>query len=109
MNLELKMILLYLYDEFGPGMGLPSMKDSFWPTAYPGQTEIVEYLKAGKVHMACPGFDYDKFTGDQISTEKTYMDDGVYVWPSSLPYYVERYNLRLSEEFERHVRERMSA
>lgn len=98
-----------MYDEFGPGMNLPSMRDAFQSERYPGQDMIVKYLREnGKVHMACPGISRDKITGERLTVEMTHMDDGVYSWTSSLAYYVDKYNLRLPEEFESHVRRHMA-
>lgn len=97
------MIILGKYDEFGPGMGFPSMKADFAPSAYEGQKQIADYLRKGHVHMVTASQAYDVFTGEKIGIERYFMDDGVFSWSSSLPYYVERYNLRLPAEFERHV------
>lgn len=104
------MIFLCMYDEFGPGMGLPSMKESFQPEGYSGQEMIIRYLRQeGEDNMACPGVLTDIFTGERIPGEMTHKADGVYSWTSSLAYYVEKYNLRLPEHFEQHVRKRMAA
>lgn len=97
------MIILGKYDEFGPGMGFPSMKTDFAPSAYEGQKQIADYLRNGHVHMVTASQAYDVFTGERIGIERYFMDDGVFSWSSSLPYYVEKYNLRLPAEFERHV------
>ena len=104
------MVLLGMYNEFGPGMGLPSIKDSFQAERYPGQDMIIEYLRTGgEVCMARPGSDIDKFTGEKIGFESYLKNDGEYSWYSYLSYYVDKYNLRLPEDFEQHVRKRMAA
>ena len=43
------------------------------------------------------------FTGKTINEELTFMTDGKYEWRSDIAYYVEKYNLRLSKDFEDYV------
>ena len=38
---------LIMFDEYGPGMGLPSMKASFESAPYYGIDKIIAYLKNG--------------------------------------------------------------
>lgn len=97
------MISLIRYDEFGANMGLPSIKHSFQSESYEGQDEIIEYLNNGNVTMVSTGYDSDIVTGERIKREKRFMNDGKYSWTSTLIYYVEKYNLRLPKEFEKHV------
>lgn len=97
------MISLIQYDEFGKGMGFPSIKGSFNADKYEGQEEIIEYMKKGKITMVSVGRDIDIVTGETIPYEKVFMNDGEYRWTSTLRYYVEKYNLRLPKEFEEHV------
>lgn len=96
------MIILNKYDEYGQGMGYPSMKDFFEKKPYEGQKEIVEYLKAGRKTFAAAGLFKDFYTGEYKSANYA-MTDETFTWMSSLIYYVERYNLRLPQEFENHV------
>lgn len=95
--------LIYRFDEYGPGMGFPSMKQSMEEKPYDGMDRIVEYLKNGKKTYAAGGPEHDFFTGKVIPGERCGMTDGEFSWASSLAYYVERYNLRLPPEFESHV------
>jgi hypothetical protein len=94
---------LFLYDEFGKDMGLPSMKDSFMKEPYEGQEDVVSYLKNGKKTYARTETPKDVFTGETIPVESYGMTDGEYSWNSVLPYYVEKYNLKLPKEFEEKV------
>ena len=97
------MISLIQYDEFGKNMDLPSIKDSFNKGKYDGQSKIIDYLKKGKVTAVSMGKVFDVFTGKEIMHENKLMNDGMFSWTSALIYYVENYNLRLPEEFEKHV------
>lgn len=97
------LIVLGKYDELSPGMGFPSMVQSMENGPYPNKKKILEHLKSGKVHMASASLSKDVFTGERIDGHKLFMDDGLYSWCSSLAYYVDKYNLRLPEDFERHV------
>ena len=94
---------LIRFDEYGKGMGLPSMKDSFENAPYDGQEAIVKYLRSGKKTYAATSTAYDFFTGKAIKDEKCDMTDGKFTWNTTLAYYVENYNLRLPKDFEEHV------
>lgn len=96
---------LILFKEFGdvPGMQLPSMTDFFEEKPYIGKDRIISYLKKGRKTYSATSYAYDKFTGKRIPGEYCGMTDGEYSWNSSLAHYVEEYNLRLPQEFERKV------
>ena len=94
------MISLIHYNEYGPGMGFPSMKDSFEETKYFGQDRIAAYLINGRKTYAAAGRSRDFFTGEEIPGELCGMTDEEYSWISDLSYYVKTYNLRLPKEFE---------
>ena len=70
---------------------------------FTGQQQIVEYLKQGKCIASAAGRAKDIFTGKTINEELTFMTDGKYEWRSDIAYYVEKYNLRLSKDFEDYV------
>jgi len=93
-------ISLIQFDEFGPGMGLPSIKDSFSKAPYAGKEKVIAYLSKGRKTYVATSYSRDVFTGEMIPGERCGMTDGEYSWNSALAYYVERYNLRLPLEFE---------
>lgn len=97
------MIILGKYDEFSPGMGFPSIKPFLHEKPYSLKSTVLDYLKKGNIHMVTASKPVDIFTGETICYELVYMDDGVYSWSSKLIYYVEKYNLKLPEDFEKHV------
>lgn len=100
------MIILGQFDEFGPGLGFPSIKEFISPEPFDHKNTIVEYIKAGHGCMASPIFIKDVITGERVFRPRVTMHDGVYLWSSSLIYHVEKYNVRLPEEFIAHVLER---
>ena len=97
------MIILGQFDEFGPGFGFPSIKEFISPEPFDHKDTIVEYMKAGHGCMASPSFIKDVITGERVLRPRVTMHDGVYLWSSSLIYHVEKYNVRLPEEFIAHV------
>ncbi len=95
---------LFLFDEYGKGMGLPSITEYFEDSPYEGQDKIIEYLKTqGTCGYASGSFPKDFFTGEVICGVEEGLNDGEYSWVTSLIYYVEKYNLRLLPEFEQKV------
>ena len=103
-------ISLGSFDEFGPGMGLPSMRGYLSATPYEGQAEIVRYLDTkGEVHMS-GGIAYDVLAGERIRLgPHCYKTDGEFGWWDSLPYYIETYNLRFPPEIEARLLEKIRA
>ena len=94
---------LILFDEYGKGMGYPSMRDSFEVVPYDRKDDIVKYLRKGRKTYAATSKACDFFTGDTIKDEKCGMTDGKFTWNATLAYYVDKYNLRLPRDFEEHV------
>ena len=96
-------IIINMYDEFGPGMGLPHMSDFFEPEPYNGIDKIIDYLEKGQPTFVSGKVAKDIYSGKVIPVEYCGMTDGKYSWMSVLPYYVKTYNLRLPQEFENYV------
>lgn len=89
---------LFKYKEFGMSDG-PSIVSDFSDNAYQGKERIIKYLKNGRVKLAAPSYYSDVVTGDTIRITKAILTDGEYSWLSVFPYYVEKYNLRLPDDF----------
>ena len=100
---------LIRFEEFGPGMGFPSMKDFFNDTPYKGQDKVIAYLKRGRKTYSSPSISLDYFTGDRIPGENCGMTDGEYSWHNDLIHYVDKYNLRLPRDFEKKALETMES
>ena len=97
------MIILNKFDEFGRGMGFPSMQEFFQSEKYENQDKIVDYLKTGKPVMVQTAYARDVFTGALLGYEKVFFIDGVFAWSNDLAYYVEKYNLKLPDTFMKHA------
>ena len=79
------------------------MKDHFEEKPYTGQDKIIRYLKNGTEDMVSMRIPKDVFTNKVIQGGMIGLNDGKYSWWNTLAYYVENYNLRLPEEFEKHI------
>ena len=97
------MIFIGKYKEFNPNHNFPSITEFFSDTPYEGQDRIVKYLKNGTEDMLRFAVPKDVLTGDPIMIRNVGMNDGEYTWFATLAYYVEKYNLRLPEEFEKKI------
>lgn len=91
------------YAELEPGRNFPKLKDSFEKVAYPHKSDVLHFLLNGTVDFARVSRAKDVFTGDFIPTEVRVMHDGEFYWSSTLAWYVEKYNLRLPTDFEKHI------
>ena len=91
------------YKEFGEDENDPSIHDYLEKEPYPNQEKIANFLKNGKIELAQMSRDRDIFTGQRIQREVLVMSDGDYFWANTLAWYVEKYNLRMPEEFEHYI------
>lgn len=72
----------------------------------PDARRVCEYLRGGHRIREQMGYAYCRLAGDTPDEEMGTADmtDGTWVWPEGLPIYVERYNVRLPDEFVEHMR-----
>lgn len=61
------------------------------------------YLRAGKVLVMSPGLVRDPFDRTLVAGKGSIRTDGVYAWPDSLAYFVDRYLPELPIDFEEHM------
>lgn len=103
MSLEKDDFIFISYKEFGENDNDPSIHDYLEKAPYPNQDKIIHFLKNGKIELARMSRIKDIFTGKRIPDEVLVMSDGDYFWSNSLAWYVEKYNLRMPEEFEQYI------
>ena len=88
---------------------LPSLGEFACPDAHPSEQAVLRYLRQG----AAVGLDLDRTLFRDALSPGTRIDrsfgvevvqtDGVWVWGGALAYYVERYHVRLPEQFLAHA------
>ena len=65
---------------------------------------LVDYLHQGLTLIACPGVAVDILAGgSEMSDAPHIVTDGTWAWPGDLPYYVQRYHVRLPMDFVAHA------
>jgi hypothetical protein len=73
---------------------------------YVDQKAVLGYLKSGHLLMAWMGYFIDVRTRELIAPD-TYYTDGLWVWPSYFPYYLEKYpDMYINNEFLNYVRDK---
>lgn len=82
---------------------LPKLADCVSDTPVEHKDEIISYLNGGEVGLACSAFSHDVFTGEQLGIREQTRHDDAYEWGEDLAYYVERYNVRLPQDFVDHI------
>ena len=98
------MIGVGIYKEFYNGeYELPSIRDAIYQDTVSNKRTLVSYLKKGKPFAAAPAINKDVLSGERIPGELLMLTDGVYEWRSDLVYYIEKYNLKLPDDFIKHV------
>lgn len=99
------MINLAHYRELTKDETHPSLKDHLEQAEYPNQAVILYYLKHERfLEFEAPGARFDPLSpGVQVGKTLALYNDKDYCWTSDIVFLVERYNLRLPKEFERHV------
>ena len=98
------MIGVGIYKEFYNGeYELPSIRDAIYQDTVSNKRTLVSYLKKGKPFAAASAINKDVLSGERIPGELLMLTDGVYEWRSDLVYYIEKYNLKLPDDFIKHV------
>lgn len=91
------------YAELEQGRNFPKLKDSLEKEEYPHKNDVLRFLQSGTVDFARASRAKDVFSGNIIPEEVLVMHDGDFCWSNILAWYVEKYNLRLPKEFEKHI------
>ncbi|MFF4543189.1 hypothetical protein [Streptomyces sp. NPDC001435] len=74
------------------------------PVAVSAEDTIVRYLEEGELLVATGSWVDDLVNPDNKRIRQySILTDGVWVWPSSLAYYLDRYHTELPDEFLRHM------
>lgn len=90
------------FKEFYPrkDYGFPSIASFISDTPHPDKAAVISYLKSGGRGVAAStGVNKDVFTGDVFGLAENLRDDGEFQWSDTLAHYVDKYNLRLPDEF----------
>lgn len=81
----------------------PSLHDARGKRGPAHKAEVVAYLRRGKAFSFSPGPLRDYFDDAQYVGTHTMRTDGTYLWPDFVAGYVERHDVELPAEFERHM------
>lgn len=65
--------------------------------------QVLEYLRAGVTLVFSPGRAPDVLDPSKNAGSASVLTDGIYVWPKTLAYYVDTYDVELPAEFEKHM------
>ncbi|ADO69328.1 hypothetical protein [Stigmatella aurantiaca] len=85
----------------------PALSDRRGAPLLDDHEQILHYLRSGKVSATAGGLARDVLDPAQPIIGPLYSQtDGMWLWPSDLPYYFEKYNVLLDEAFLAHVRAR---
>jgi len=93
----------------------PSMREFMEDSPWKDQDKVLQYLRSGHILAVTMGADlpdwFDRsqranpIINGQVEGGATPMGDGVWFWYAGLIYFVEKYNVRLPEEFIQHAAE----
>lgn len=82
----------------------PSLRAAVRPTGDPSEDQLVSYLRSGPTLATTGQMASDVLAGDDVPVAPlAVLTDGAWIWPADLAYYVERYHVRLPEEFVQHA------
>lgn len=103
----MKLKMLGNYKEIPNGKrNLKSIKDFIMQEKYVFQDKILNYLKSGIAFAIAPGGELEDVINPKVGSAglNVWMTDGKYAWGGYLAYYVEKYNLKIDEEFIEHMK-----
>ena len=76
-----------------------SVKDYICEKVDYDKSLIIKYLSSFSRYAVCPRYTIDCVTGETISSCFRVYDDGEYCWPDFLIYHIEKYNIKLPQDF----------
>ena len=89
---------LLKWKEFGDS-DAPSITSGFSDIPDPNKDAIVKYLKNGNTILVSTGVGIDVFINEIVDNHYYLMTDGEYTWNNMIAYYVEKYNLKMPDDF----------
>jgi len=81
----------------------PSLASARGKRTADNKQQVVDYLRSAITFIVSPGRDDDVFDPSKSAGSSSIATDGVYVWPRTLAYYVEKYDVELPPDFEAHM------
>lgn len=90
--------LMAMWKEFNPNSEI-SMIDCFQDNDIFSKQKIIEYLNNGAVNLVSSHRGVDVITGQALDCSEKILTDGEYSWSNTLSHYVEKYNLKLPDDF----------
>ncbi len=64
---------------------------------------VIDYMKNAMILAAAPAIVKDVFDPNIRIPELLLMGDGKYQWRSDIVYYIDKYNLKIPDEFLKHI------
>ena len=103
----MKVKMIGCYKEIPHGKNkLNSIRDFLSQEIIKDKEKIVKYLENGIVVATSPGIITDVLSpNNEVIGNETWYTDGKYIWCSELSYYIEKYNLKLDDEFINYIRD----
>jgi hypothetical protein len=108
----LKPVVRFREFPFGTA-GDPSMRDAVAPQPWENQEEVLQYLRSGLILGVTMGADLTDWFDPAHKANPviegrpeggtTEMTDGTWFWYAGLIHFIEKYNVRVPEEFIRHA------
>jgi hypothetical protein len=105
---KVKPVVRFREFPFG-AVGDPSMREFRADEPWKDQEKVLDYLHSGYVVALVMGADLpDRFDAScranpvingKVEGGATPMTDGVWLWPAGLIYFIEKYNVRVPQEF----------
>ncbi len=65
--------------------------------------KILTYMKSCASSSTAPAILTDVLTGEKLNISLECKNDGVYCWRTDYIYYIEKYDLKIPDDFIRHV------
>ena len=96
------MIVIGKYQELY-GENYSPLKEMIGNVAIDKKASVLGYLKNAPVIAVAAAKMVDVISGEAISGELSTQSDGMYAWRSDVSYYFEKYNLKLPDDFIKHV------
>lgn len=81
----------------------PEKKDNILIVAEKSKRDLLSYLQSAPVYAAAAGMVFDEIAGTQTDIPLLAYEKDGFLWDSRDIYYLDKYNMKLNDEFMAHV------
>ncbi len=92
------------WDDLPRDQRFPALSRLQQPSPHPEKARVLNYLRSARVVTLIPGVFHDELDAARPIIDSPHeVSDGNWTWTLDVPFYFDKYNIRLPDEFVSHM------